>query len=290
MNKISTCLWFDGQAEDATNFYVSIFAPAKILSVTRYTEAGAKMSGQKQGSVMLIDTEIMGLGIQALNGGPIFKPSPSFSYSLAFSSEQELDEAWRQLSTGGEVRMALDKYPWSPKYGWTKDKFGIDWQMSLVPGQRRIVPSLLFTDALFGRGKEAVDFYLSIFANSRIEMMAEEPNTKTIMYCDLTLDGQHVTLMEGSGKHGHVFTHANSFVISCKNQKEIDHFTQKLSDGGVIEDCGWVKDKFGVSWQVVPEFMKTVMTDPAKTEKVMRAMMGMKKLDLAKLENAARSV
>lgn len=289
MNRISTCLWFDGKAEEAMNFYVSLFPESKIGKTARYSDAGSEMSGQKSGSVMMIEAKIADIQMLGLNGGPMFKFTPSMSFTVHCKSAHEVEELWNKISVGGTVRMALDKYPWAEKYGWTSDKFGVDWQITTSERKEKIVPSLLFVDELFGRGEEALKLYTSLFPNAKINMEVKDEKSKSLMYASFTLGGQGFTLMEGQGKHGHKFNEAFSIVITCKDQSEIDHYYNSLAKGGSEQPCGWVKDKFGVCWQVVPEEMGKIMGIPGKNQSVMKAMFGMKKLDIAKLKAAANS-
>ena len=157
MQKITPCLWFDNQAEEAAKFYVSIFKNSKVGSVARYGEEGAKVSGRPKGTVMTVTFQLDGQEFMALNGGPMFK-----------------------------------------------------------------------------------------------------------------------------------FTEAISFIVNCKTQQEVDEFWVKLSKGGEEGPCGWLKDKYGVSWQIVPSVLGEMMQDkdPEKSERVMKAMLQMKKLDIKSLEQA----
>lgn len=288
MSFMTTCLWFDNQAEEAVKFYMSAFKNSKMGITARYGKAGAEMSGQKEGSVMTVSFKIEDLDIVALNGGPMFKFSPSLSLFLHCENEKEARDMWGKLSPGGKVRMDLAKYPWSELYGWTTDKFGVDWQIIVGPMKAKISPAFLFTDKLFGKGEEAIRLYTSIFPNSKVDMMEKDPKSNTVMFASFTLNGQNMILMEGAGDHGHEFTHATSIMVNCKDQKEIDFYWDKLSAGGETEPCGWLKDKFGVSWQIVPEQIDQFMDKPEKAEKIMAAMMPMKKLDVEKLLSAAR--
>lgn len=157
MQKITPCLWFDTQAEEAVEFYTSIFENSKILNIARYGEAGAGASGQQKGKVMTISFQLGGEAFQALNGGPFFK-----------------------------------------------------------------------------------------------------------------------------------FSEAVSLIVNCKTQEEVDHFWKKLSEGGEEGQCGWLKDKFGLSWQIVPIALGEMLTDsdPRKAERVMEAMLKMKKIDINVLKHA----
>ena len=122
--KITPCLWFDGRAEEAVNFYLSIFPAGKIKSASRYGEQAAKASGQPVGSVMVMTFELDGQGFMALNGGPMYKFTPAISMMVDCASQAEVDHYWDKLSAGGETS----------RCGWLKDKFGVSWQ---------IVPSAL---------------------------------------------------------------------------------------------------------------------------------------------------
>lgn len=286
MRKIIPCLWFDHQVEDAAKFYSSVFSRSKIGQITYYTQASAEVSGQKEGSVLTVDFILENLAIQGLNGGPIFKFSPSFSFLVNCESEEELNEKWRLLTESGSIRMPLDKYPWAEKYGWTVDRYGVDWQLSLSPKEEKIMPALLFVDELFGKGEEAIRFYTSIFPNSNIESIHHDDETKTVAHCAFRLNHEPFALMEGNGEHGFKFTHANSLAILCDSQEEIDHYWHKLSEGGQKEPCGWLKDKFGVSWQVVPSIMGDIMADPQKSDKAMRAMLQQKDPNLEEILKA----
>ena len=119
MQKISPFLWFDNQAEEAVNFYTSIFKNSKILSVTRYGEAGAKAAGRPKGSVMTVVFELGGQEFIALNGGPVFTFSPAISFVVNCETQEEVDELWEKLSEGGEKEQC----------GWLKDKYGVSWQI-----------------------------------------------------------------------------------------------------------------------------------------------------------------
>lgn len=157
MQKITPCLWFDTQAEEAVAFYTTVFRTTEVTAVTRYDAAGANASGMPEGSVLTITFRLDGQDFMALNGGPVFH-----------------------------------------------------------------------------------------------------------------------------------FTPAVSFIVSCKDQPEVDRFWERLSDGGEKGECGWLKDRFGVSWQVVPAMLDTMMRDAdlARAGRVMRALLSMKKIDIAALEQA----
>lgn len=290
MQKINPCLWFDSNAEEAAKFYTSIFKNSALGQIAYYGEAGAEVSGQKKDSVMTIEFELDRQKIIGLNGGPEFKFTPALSFFIWCESENEIDTLWQHLSKDGTLRLGLDKYPWSSKYGWTADKYGIEWQLMLSDQavKQKIAPAFLFVDELFGKGEEAINFYMSIFANSKIEMAARDEESKTIKYSEFLLSGQKFVLMEGPGTHQFTFSPAFSLIVNCETQDEIDYYWEKLLEGGSEIECGWLSDKYGVSWQIVPTILSKLISDPDKnkSEKVMQAMLKMKKLDIKKLEDA----
>lgn len=119
MQKITPFLWFDNQAEEAVNYYLSIFKNSKILNVARYGDDSAKVSGRPKGSVMTVSFQLDGQQFVALNGGPVFSFSPAISFVVNCQTQQEVDELWEKLSTGGEQQQC----------GWLKDKYGVTWQI-----------------------------------------------------------------------------------------------------------------------------------------------------------------
>lgn len=156
---------------------------------------------------------------------------------------------------------------------------------------QKITPFLWF-DA---NAEEAVNFYVSIFKNSKITHVARYDETGagvsgrpkgSVMTVAFQLDGQDWIALNG-GPH-FTFSPAVSFVVNCETQAEVDHFWDEFSDGGVIEQCGWVRDRFGVTWQIVPTVLGELLSDPdpVKSQRVMLAMLQMKKLDIATLMQA----
>ena len=144
MQKITPFLWFNDQAEEAVSFYISIFKNSKIVSVARYGEAGARVSGRPDGSVMTVAFQLEGQDFTALNGGPVFAFSKAISFFVSCKTEEEIDGLFRKLSNGGLVVFDLGKYPCAEKHGWCKDKYGISWQLILAPRKQKIAPAFLF--------------------------------------------------------------------------------------------------------------------------------------------------
>ncbi|MBI3414345.1 MAG: VOC family protein [Verrucomicrobia bacterium] len=277
MQKITPFLWFDGQAEAAAKSYASIFKNSKILSVSPMS-ATFELAGQK---------------FIALNGGPQFKFTPAISFFVECKTQPEINKLWQKLSVGGIVLMALDKYPFSKKFGWLQDKFGVSWQLTLAGRAQKISPFLMFVGRQHGRAREAINFYVSLFKNSKVSKLdrygsGEDERAGTVKHAVFSLNGQKFMAIDSGREHPFTFTEAVSFFVSCKTQKEIDCFWKKLSAGGRQSRCGWLKDKFGVSWQVVPPILGEMLSDEdsVKSNRVMEAMLKMGKLDIKKLKHA----
>jgi predicted 3-demethylubiquinone-9 3-methyltransferase (glyoxalase superfamily) len=296
MQKITPFLWFDNQAEEAMNFYCSVFKNSQVGSVTHYNEAGANASGRPRGSVMTTNFQLEGQDFVGLNGGPEFKLNPSVSFIVNHKTPGEVQELWNRLSEGGSVLMPLDKYPFSEKYGWLQDKYGVSWQLILATGEikQTIIPALMFVGDVCGRAEEAINFYTSVFNNSIVGTVLhygpghKPDNEQNVMFGEFKLDGQWFAAMDSAGEHKFAFNESVSFMINCENQEEVDYYWQKLTDAGQESVCGWLKDKFGLSWQVAPIALMRMIADkdPVKAQHVMKAMLQMKKIDLSKLEQA----
>lgn len=297
MQKITPCIWFDNQAEEAVNFYTSLFSNSKIGIISRYDKESAKESGQPEGSILTIEFQLEGYKFLALNGGPTFKLNPSTSMFVYCDGDDVIEQLYNRLKEGGNILMPLDKYDWSPKYAWIEDKFGLTWQLDVenINSSQKIVPSFLFVNEKFDKVKEAFTYYTSIFPDSKIilesafDKSAGLPDD-TVLFAQFKLSDYLFNSMSGStAKHKFDFNEAFSFIVECEDQQEIDYYWNKLSsEGGSESVCGWLKDKFGVSWQIVPKVLSEFLKDkdPAKSQRVMSAMLQMKKIIIADLEKA----
>ncbi|HEY1021057.1 MAG TPA: VOC family protein [Flavisolibacter sp.] len=277
--QIYPCLWCNGNAKEVATFYCSVFADSAITDenslVVTFTAAGQKF--------------------MLLNGGPAFKPNPSLSFFVVYETVEEVDAAWRKLADDGKVLMPLDAYPWSSRYGWVQDRFGFSWQLSLgklADVGQTFTPSLLFTGENAGRAEEALQFYTNVFTPSSVTgILRYGPNEGDtegrVKHAQFSLGGNVFMVMDSSHPHGFGFNEAVSFVVECKDQQEIDFFWNSLTEGGTESQCGWLKDRYGVSWQVVPEVLGTLMKDSEKAPRVVEAFLKMKKFDIAALETAA---
>lgn len=295
--RITPHLWFDNNAKEAADFYVSAFPDSRITSA-------AVIRDTPSGDCDILSFELSGQPFMVISAGPLFKFNPSVSFIANFdpskdaAARERLDRLWEQLSSGGVVLMPLDVYPFSQRYGWLQDKYGVSWQLILTnpAGEQRppIVPSLMFTRGMAGRAEEAIDFYCSMFQDSKRGSTAHypsgmEPNKEgTVMFADFFIRNAWLAAMDSAGGHDFSFNEAVSLLIPCNSQEEIDYYWGKLSSDPQAEQCGWLKDKFGLSWQVWPSDMADMMSKgtPEQLARVTRAFLPMKKFDLAQLRQA----
>ncbi len=289
-------LWFDHQSEEAAQFYCSLFPNSQITNKLLYSEAGREQHGQEPGSVMTVEFQLGDYRFVAINGGPIFKLNPSISLFVRCQDESEVDQLHSKLMAGGKELMPLQKYDFSEKYAWVEDRYGLSWQLFLgdAPDQQKITPCLMFVHKNNGKAKEAMQFYTQLIPNSKIGEISryqesEKPNTPgTIKHASFWLNGEEFKCMDSAYDHQFDFNEAFSLQLDCQDQDQLDHYWQALSAHPASEQCGWLKDKYGLSWQVVPKEMSKMLLNPDK-EKVNRAlaaMFEMKKIDLAKLKAA----
>ena len=290
MEKITPHLWFDNNAEEAAKFYTSIFKNSKVKNVTT-------LHNTPSGTVEIFTIELLGQEFTLISAGPLFKFNPSVSFLVVCNTKEEVDELWGNLSNGGMALMELGEYPFSEKYGWVQDKYGLSWQVIYVGDQKikqRIIPTLLFVGKQYGKAGEAMNFYASVFENARVGDIlhyskGEEPDMEgTVKHASFILEGQEFAAMDSAHGHNFQFNEAISFMVHCETQEEIDYYWGKLSAYPEAEQCGWLKDKYGLSWQIVPILMDEMLkdNDEKKIERVTEAFLQMKKLNIAKLKEA----
>jgi len=290
MQKIVPHLWFDTQADEASKFYISLFTNARLLNQTT-------LNNTPSGTVDMITIELEGQEFMLLSAGPFFKFTPAVSFLIACDTKSEVDSLWDKLIEQGEALMPIDTYPFSERYGWVIDKFGLSWQvmyMGDMEYKQKFTPTLMFVGDQCGKAEEAIQFYSTIFRDSQINNILRygegaEPNgPNMIQHVSYTLDKQDFAAMDSAYIHDFTFNEAISFIVNCDTQEEIDYYWDKLSAVPEAEQCGWLKDKYGLSWQITPTIMNEIMQDknPEKLERVTEAFLKMKKFDVAALKEA----
>jgi predicted 3-demethylubiquinone-9 3-methyltransferase (glyoxalase superfamily) len=178
------------------------------------------------------------------------------------------------------------------------DKYGLSWQLILTnpEGDPRppIVPSMMFVGEQCGRAEEAINFYASVFENVKTGVIHRYPEgmapdkAGTVMFADFQIDGSWFAAMDSAREHQFTFNEAVSLLVTCEDQQEVDYLTAKLSAVPEAEQCGWVKDKFGVSWQISPAILEEIFVNGSREQinRVTQALLPMKKLDIATLKRA----
>jgi len=278
-NTIYPCLAIRGKMAEAADYYVDVFGEGSIL----------------RSNAFVIQLQLKGQKFMLLNEGPASPPNPAISFMVLCHEVEETEGYWHKLIEGGQVLMPLDTYSWSSKYGWLQDRYVVSWQ--LITGTdhgtlQKFCPSLMFVGPNAGKAAAAIDFYTHVFPDSNIrsKLTYEEGDgdrTDFIKHAHFTIDNFVMMAMDSTGPHQFNFADGISLVVECNTQEEIDRYWERLTaDGGQEVACGWLTDKFGVSWQIVPKDIGKLVTDPTRGDRVLQAVMRMKKLIIAELENA----
>jgi predicted 3-demethylubiquinone-9 3-methyltransferase (glyoxalase superfamily) len=298
MRKITPHLWFDKESTEAAELYTSLMPNSKITNVKT-------LHNTPSGDCHIVSFELSGQPFMAISAGPLFRFNPSVSFHVKCKTKDEVDAIFEKISVGGRVLMPLGSYPFSDRYGWLEDKYGLSWQVILAGEgelKQRIIPVLMFVGAVCGKTEEAVNFYAEIFRNSpaaangttNANILArygkgEEPDSEgTVRYSSFTLRGQEFGAMDSAREHKFAFNEAISFMVPCDTQGEIDYFWERLSADPKAEQCGWLKDRYGLSWQIISTNLNQMLggTDKDRTARVTKVFLKMKKIDIEALKQA----
>jgi len=291
MQTIIPHLWYDTQAKEAAAFYTTLFEDSAILET-------AILADTPSGDTELVHFKLAGMEFAAISAGPYFKLNPAISLAVSCNSKEEIDRKWQAFLDGGKVLMPLQAYPFQSYYGWIEDRYGLSWQLMLVPeSENQIVPSLLFSQEAWGKAYEAISFYTELFHDAKINAASFYPEEAKeqagkLQFASFTLCNQAFTAMDHGLQGDFTFNEAFSLMVNCQTQEEIDYYWNILSADPEAEQCGWLKDRFGVSWQIVYDKMNDLMYQGTKeeVERVTQVFMEMKKLDIAVLEQARKGV
>jgi predicted 3-demethylubiquinone-9 3-methyltransferase (glyoxalase superfamily) len=296
MLPIKPHLWFDQDAKQAAEFYVS-FMPDSVINYANHFAMG-------NDECQVVEFTIAGQSFFGISSAHKLGINPSISFMINFDPSRDpdagkhIDGIWNRLIEKGKVLMPLDSYPFSKRYGWVEDQYGVSWQLILTKpeGEERpvIVPSLLFTPPVAGKADEAINFYCTVFKDSKRGTTAPRQEDMgpdkagTLMYADYYVDQTWLAAMDSAHQHGFNFNDAVSLLIPCETQEEIDYYWAALTAGGEAGQCGWLKDKYGVSWQVASMVMLNALKNgsPEQIARVTQAFMTMKKVDIGALQQA----
>jgi len=292
---IVPCVWLNDQAEPAAAFYQRTFAGSQVTAISHYPESADNPGGLPRGSILTVEVAIGDLRLTLLNGGPQFSPNTTISFFVHVGTTAEAERLFAILREGGESLMELGTYPWSQRYGWVRDRFGVSWQVitgERAPGAAMIVPCLMFSGPQSGRAEAAMGQYTRIFPDSRIDAVerytAGEGPEGGVKHGRFTLGDQEMIAMDSHVSHDMTFNEGLSLQVICKDQNQIDRTWAALGDGGQPGPCGWLKDRFGLSWQLVPKEIGQWMSsnDVQARDRAFAAMMKMTKPDVATLTRA----
>ena len=278
---ITPAIRCNGDADEAARFYADVFREGSVVE---------EVPG------LAATVSIHGFRLSLINGGDQYAPNPSISCilnfdPLLFGGEDQartyLDELYERLSTGG-VLMELGEYPFSSRYAWVRDRFGMTWQLMLTDpaGEPRpfILPSFMFGGTNHANAEEATEAWIALFDDAHRGALYryEEGGPMeagTVMFTDFTLRGTWMAAMDSGAFHDLTFTPGVSMIVSCRDQEEIDRYWTGLSAVPEAERCGWCVDRWGVSWQVLPHNIAELMADASTREKLLH----MGKINLAGL-------
>jgi len=271
MQRVVPHLWFDWEARVAVEWYISMMAQSRLndLSV---------LSDTPSGEVDILDFDLMGVNFQAINAGPYFKFNGSAAVVVNCASMDMLDELSRRLLERGRVVK-----PFNPVSNdvWVVDEYGLQWV--LIHDRQlpyRLMLGLVFGKRQVGQLTKAFEFYQTVFKEHQVIV---EPNGLKGL---INLGGLNIMMIE-DGAVEDDFNEAVSLMVMCEDQREVDYYWELLSADPLAEQCGWLKDRYGVSWQIVPQqFSQFMQGDPQAVERVTTAFLAMKKFDIKALEAA----
>lgn len=281
MQTIVPHIWINRVADEAADFYVSALPDASVVEKETYpTEEKDLLDFQKEfaGRTLAVELEVSGYRLVLINAGDEFAPTPAISFFLNFDpgeradAHEALTRTWEKLIVGGQVLMELGDYPFSPHYGWVMDKYGVNWQLMLTnpEGEPRpfIIPDLMFCGPAQNKAREAVDFYLSVFPDAELGDRAHydraegSVTTDSVIFSDFQIRGGWLSAMDSAVEQPFTFSPGISLLVNTRDQAELDRIWNELSAVPEAEQCGWLQDKYGVSWQIVPHNLNELLKRP----------------------------
>ena len=284
-------IWCDHNAEEVGAFYASVFDRTTSEVVARYPDDGLpEFQRAFAGQPLTVDVTIDGYRITLINAGAEFAPTSAISFVVCvdprgFGGDEHaargwINRVWTRLGEEGRVLMDIGEYRFSGLYGWIEDRYGVSWQLKLMDAEAEpeppIIPMLVFGGPLQNRAEEAIAFYGALLPPSGIVRQTEHPVTapprvdEPITYSEFLLAGQRFAAFDSPVDRDHPFTPGISLQVDCEGQEEIDRLWDALSVVPEAEQCGWLVDRFGLSWQIVPADMAELMQRPNAYEHLMQ--------------------
>lgn len=299
-------IWSTRNAEEMGRFYAASLPDSSYEVEARYPEEGLLDFQQEfAGQPLTVTVTVAGTRLTLINAGDEFRPTPAISFMLNFdplffggatpdgeaAASVRLDATWAALADGGVVRMELGEYPFGKRYGWVEDRFGVNWQLMLTDpsGDPRpfVVPALMFGGEAQDKAAEAAEFYVSLLSSSPggaaignrfpYGTPTGPAGAAALAFGEFRVGDQWFMASDFGADHAFAFSPGVSLEVQCEDQAEIDRLWDALSVVPEAEQCGWLVDRYGVSWQVVPVNMAELMSRPDAFEH----MLAMKKLVIA---------
>ncbi|HFI0156087.1 TPA: VOC family protein [Streptococcus suis] len=287
MQPIIPHLWYDTEAKEAVAFYVDLFGGNVDWTYT--------ITDTPSGDSDLIQFQLGDMTLAAISAGPYFKLNESMSLMVNVASKDEVTRLYQALSEGGRVLMPLGEYPFSPYYVWLEDRFGLSWQLSYAPDLDKPYQfdiCLLFSQDQVGLAQPMLDYYkdklpqasvgqLSYYGEGEAAVEAAKLN-----YAELLIAGQKMIVMDHGYGGEASFNEAFSLMVYVDSPDELNFYYDLLSAVPEAEMCGWVKDQFGISWQIVPRMLMEAYdtASPETIKAVNDAVLTMKRLDFATIQ------
>ena len=287
MQTIIPHLWYDTEAKEAVSFYVDLFG-GKIDWTYTITDTPS-------GDSDLIQFQLGDMTLAAISAGPYFKLNESMSLMVNVASKDEVTRLYQALSEGGRILMPLGEYPFSPYYVWLEDRFGLSWQLSYAPDLDKPYQfdiCLLFSQDQVGLAQPMLDYYKDKLPQASVGQISyygegEAPvEAAQLNYAELLIGDQKIIAMD----HGYggvaSFNEAFSLMVYVDSQEDAESWYERVSAVPEAEICGWAKDQFGISWQIVPRILMEAYdsASPEQIKAVNAAAMTMKRLDFATIQ------
>lgn len=290
--KIVPHLWFDTEAKEAVAFYTEIFPDSRIISSHQFDGP--------EGDAERVVFELLGYRFMSVSSGQTHERNATISFLVPYLEYQTpmVERLWDRLIDGGSPIMDIGGYPFNEKFGWLEDKYNISWLFYLATEEQlcpySIVPVVMFGDDVAGQAEEAMKFYSHVFNRTKYRGVYHYPkglgsgNRDYLMHGELQLEGQCFGFMDSLQEHGFNFNEGISLMVHCDNQQEIDDYWAELSTEPETESCGWLKDKYGMHWQVVPKVLDDMRKEGSASalKSLTATYLKMKKLDISLLEKA----
>ncbi|AZA14540.1 VOC family protein [Corynebacterium choanae] len=275
-------IWCNGNADEVAAQYRDVFGDVEIIDHQRYPEEGLLDFQQPfAGKTLTIELAIRGFRLLLINADDTFTPNPTISLMVSNPDRAATQQLYAGLAADGFVMMPLQEYDFNPYYCWVEDKFGVSWQLFTheepvdLPA---IYPSIMFCGAAQNRAAEALTHYTEVFSGEILNKVTYQDMGQgdngvitgdSVVFATFTLEGQLFGAMDSAVEQPFHFGGGVALMVNADDQTAINHYFHALSADPAAERCGWLRDKFGLAWQVVPSNLSEFMQRPNAYAKLM---------------------